>query len=54
MELPKFLNYSSIKPLGIPVEVKECKFYSQTTFGSIQNTDTVRFLINSPGFLDPY
>lgn len=55
MSLPKHINYSSIKPQGIPSEIIHAKFYPQTTFQTINSNDIVRFQINAPNvFWDPY
>ena len=55
MSLPKHINYSSLKPVGIPSEILQAKFYPQTTFQTINSNDIVRFQINVPnGFWDPY
>ena len=54
MALPKQVKYSDIKPLGVPTDVRYMKFTPQTAFGVINNSDQLRFQINSPGFWDPY
>ncbi len=52
--LPSFLKYNDLKPIGLPNEIKNVQWTPQTSFGYISNTDTLRFQINCPGFLDPY
>jgi len=54
MSLPKQIKYSDIKPIGVPTDVRYMKFTPQTSFGVINNSDQIRFQINSPGFWDPY
>lgn len=55
MSLPKHINYSNVKPMGMPSEIIHAKFYPQTTFQSINSNDIVRFQVNVPdGFWDPY
>ena len=54
MALPKQVKYSDLKPIGVPTDVRYMKFTPQTAFGVINNSDQIRFQINSPGFWDPY
>lgn len=54
MATSKHLDYSSVKPLGVPSKIKIAKFLPQSAYGNIQASDTIRFQINSPGFWDPY
>ena len=55
MSLPKHINYSSLKPQGIPSKIIHAKFYPQTNFQTINANDIVRIQVNVPnGFWDPY
>lgn len=54
MATSRFLDFSTVKPVGVPSTVKMAKFTPQSAYGAITATDTIRFQINSPGFWDPY
>lgn len=46
--------YNSVKPVGYPSTIKQGRFLPQSFFGSVNSNDIVRFIINGPGFWDPY
>lgn len=50
----KLIDYSTVKPLGIPASIKILEFQPQSSYGNISYNDTIRFQINTPGFWDPY
>lgn len=52
--VPKSVDYSKVKPVGIPSSLRITKFQPQSSYGNLSSTDTVRFLINAPGYWDPY
>ena len=52
--VPKSTDYSRVKPVGIPSSLRITKFQPQSAYGNLSSTDTIRFLINAPGYWDPY
>jgi hypothetical protein len=52
--IPQSLNYSTIRPPGIPSRITTQRYNPSTPGQVIQPGDIVRFEINSTGFWDPY
>lgn len=52
--IPKSVDYSKIKPVGIPSSLRITKFQPQSAYGNLSSSDTIRFMINAPGYWDPY
>lgn len=52
--VPEILNYSTIKPPGIPSRITRQRYNPSSPAPQLRPGDFVRFEINSTGFWDPY
>lgn len=52
--IPNQLNYADLKPEAIDNEIKLIRFTPQSTGGIYRPGDTVKFMLQSNGFYDPY
>lgn len=52
--VPEVLNYSTIKPPGIPSHITRQRYNPSSPASQIRPFEFCRFEINSTGFLDPY
>lgn len=52
--IPQQINYADLKPESIEHTVKLVRFTPTASVNQLQPNDTVKFMLQNQGFLDPY